>query len=108
MNDTEKLLRAFIEASGFDVEEVFVCHIACKCRHNSGVMGGDRDCDICCGTGHADTEFDYKVTKKPDCPNEGMEKKYMDYADAACKFESDSSVPMYILTREEFFKRNSK
>ena len=64
MTNEMRLLRAFIEASGFEVEEEFILHIACKCRPNSAVMGGDRDCDICCGTGHNGTDFDYKVTKK--------------------------------------------
>lgn len=65
MTNEIKLLRAFIEASGYDIEEEFILHIACKCRPNSAVLGGDRDCDICCGTGQDGGDFDYKVTKKP-------------------------------------------
>jgi len=41
LNNTEKLLRAFIEASGFDVEEVIISESM-----------------------YRDTVIDYKVTKK--------------------------------------------
>ncbi len=51
MNNTDKLLRAFIEASGYEIEEV-------KAKETSSIM---------CG-GNTYSNIDYKVTKKKQDP----------------------------------------
>ncbi len=65
MNNTEKLLRAFIEASGYDIEEVAVGFGTCDCfNSNPACRAFSRGCSKCHGTGIAQGEYDYKVTKR--------------------------------------------
>ena len=58
MNNTDKLLRAFIEASGFEIEEVSNTYI-------SGIKyGGDAPLIPFTPMDKVTTSIDYKVTKK--------------------------------------------
>jgi hypothetical protein len=70
MTNEMKLLRSFIEASGFEVEEVFD-KVSCKCKPNALALGGDRDCIECFGIGYDLVTDDYKVTKKLSIPAGG-------------------------------------
>ena len=56
MNNTEKILRAFIEASGFDIEEEYIPldYRAIPNWNNNGRIGE-----------RPTPTIDYKVTKKP-------------------------------------------
>ena len=59
MSDEMKLLRAFIEASGYEIE-TSNGKISCGC---SGYTGSG--CGCCNFTGFISKPFDYKVTKRP-------------------------------------------
>ena len=58
MSDEMKLLRAFIEASGYEIE-TSSGKVSCGC---SGYTGSG--CGCCNFTGFISKPFDYKVTKK--------------------------------------------
>ncbi len=65
MNNTDKLLRAFIEASGYEIKRVAAGHSTCDCfnsnpAHHTFLHG----CFKCHGTGIAQVTYDYKVTKR--------------------------------------------
>ena len=61
MEDTHKLLLAFIEASGFNVEELNPVKIECGCAGYT-----TSGCGCCDFTGAITESSDYKVTKKED------------------------------------------
>lgn len=62
MNNTDKLLRAFIEASGFEIESKSGSGVLCDC-FNNGLEAPSRGCFKCQGTGTSHYNVDYKVTK---------------------------------------------
>ena len=64
MNNTDKLLRAFIEASGYEIKRVRTGDEKCDC-YKSNPLSRDHliGCQRCQGTGVSHGIFDYKVTK---------------------------------------------
>ena len=60
--NNDKLLRALINALGYEVEENQE-QISCTCRHNALTQAGQVNCPACCGIGYRFVT-DYKVTKK--------------------------------------------
>ena len=59
MDNTHKLLLAFIEASGFDVESSNPRRVSCICSNRTA-----DGCSNCGYTGFIGMTRDYKVTKK--------------------------------------------
>jgi len=70
MNDTHKLLLAFIEASGFDVEEERYQLL------NDGTRYEGHDIGWCKDLFKPKLYIDYKVTKKEPGPNEQDYRKF--------------------------------
>lgn len=97
----EKLVIGLIDKLGFDVEEVKDI----KRYYLQGDLQESGEPKTNALPESIITNIDYKLTKKKVNISDGMEEDYIRYADAACKFENDSCVPMYILTRQEFFAR---
>ena len=65
MNNTDKLLRAFIEASGYEVKRVRTGDEKCDCYKSNPLSRGHLiGCQRCQGTGVSHGIFDYKVTKR--------------------------------------------
>ena len=65
MSNTDKLLRAFIEASGYEIKRVRTGDEKCDCYKSNPLSSGHLiGCQRCQGTGVSHGIFDYKVTKK--------------------------------------------
>ena len=64
MNNTDKLLRAFIKTQGYEIKRVRTGDEKCDC-YKSNPLSRDHliGCQRCQGTGVSHGIFDYKVTK---------------------------------------------
>jgi hypothetical protein len=66
MNNTEKLLRAFIKASGYEIERLRTGDVRCDCyKSNPSSQSFLSGCHKCQGTGVTHGLYDYKLTKRP-------------------------------------------
>ena len=67
MSNTDKLLRAFIEAQGYEIKRVRTGDEKCDC-YKSNPLSREYliGCQRCQGTGVSHGMFDYKVTKEDD------------------------------------------
>ena len=66
MDNTEKLLRAFIGKLGYEIEQSNAGHANCDCiKRNPRTRQYMLGCQKCQGTGVSHGLFDYKLIEKP-------------------------------------------